>query len=162
MSHYRVLVINGGGVRGVIPAVMMQYMSDKSGKDVHELFDYVIGTSVGGIIALALTVQGINGKPRYTANDVVDVFMKGAGEIFPQDSIGNWWLIGDIYHIFHAKYDREGIDTFLYHKFGNATFKDTTIPVASLILWTIVADCIITHQAYYSPCHLEMTDHQLR
>lgn len=84
MSHLRVLVINGGGVRGIVPARILDEISVISKKNITDLFDYIIGTSIGGIEAIALTVPGEDGKPKYTTKDVVDIMLNNAQEIFPQ------------------------------------------------------------------------------
>lgn len=50
----KVLSIDGGGIRGIIPAVVMTEIEDRTGKPISELFQLVAGTSTGGILALGL------------------------------------------------------------------------------------------------------------
>ena len=50
----RVLSIDGGGIRGLIPALVLTELERRSGRRVFELFDLIAGTSTGGIIACAL------------------------------------------------------------------------------------------------------------
>src|SRR5512132_4437311 len=50
----RVLSIDGGGIRGLIPAVVLTEIEKRSGKRIWELFDLIAGTSTGGILACAL------------------------------------------------------------------------------------------------------------
>jgi patatin-like phospholipase/acyl hydrolase len=50
----RVLSIDGGGIRGLIPALVLTEIEKRSGKQVWELFDLIAGTSTGGILACAL------------------------------------------------------------------------------------------------------------
>jgi len=57
-SHagYRVLSLDGGGVRAVgILATLSRIQKRLGGVPIIEMFDYVIGTSAGSIVALALT-----------------------------------------------------------------------------------------------------------
>ena len=54
----RVLAIDGGGIRGVIPAVLLAELERRAKRPVAELFDLIAGTSTGGILAAALTVAG--------------------------------------------------------------------------------------------------------
>ena len=42
---FKVLSIDGGGIRGTIPAVLLEQLERDTGKAVSELFDLVIGTS---------------------------------------------------------------------------------------------------------------------
>jgi patatin-like phospholipase/acyl hydrolase len=50
----RVLAIDGGGIRGLIPALVLADVERRTGRRVAELFDLIAGTSTGGIIAAAL------------------------------------------------------------------------------------------------------------
>jgi uncharacterized protein len=52
---FRILSIDGGGVRGVFPAYVLKQLSNTlNGQSLRDLFDLVIGTSTGGIIAAAI------------------------------------------------------------------------------------------------------------
>ena len=54
----RVLSIDGGGIRGIIPAMVIAYIEKRMGKPAHELFDLMVGTFTGGILPLGLTHLG--------------------------------------------------------------------------------------------------------
>ena len=54
MEMRKVLAIDGGGVRGIIPAMVLAEIEKQTGKPIAELFDLVVGTSTGGILALGL------------------------------------------------------------------------------------------------------------
>ena len=45
----RVLSIDGGGIRGIIPAMVIAHIEKLMGKPAHELFDLMVGTSTGGV-----------------------------------------------------------------------------------------------------------------
>jgi len=51
----RILVLDGGGMRGLIQLTVLEEIERLTGKRIVELFDWIVGTSTGGIIALALT-----------------------------------------------------------------------------------------------------------
>jgi patatin-like phospholipase/acyl hydrolase len=70
-NQYTVLTIDGGGIRGVIPARVLDEIEKRAGRPVCELFDMVSGTSTGGIIALGLSKP--RGKTREPANRAVDL-----------------------------------------------------------------------------------------
>ena len=57
----RILAIDGGGIRGIIPALVLAEIEDRTGRRVADLFDLVAGTSTGGILAAALTRPGDEG-----------------------------------------------------------------------------------------------------
>ena len=50
----RVLSIDGGGIRGLIPAVVLTELERRAGRQAFELFDLIAGTSTGGILACGL------------------------------------------------------------------------------------------------------------
>lgn len=50
----RILCLDGGGVRGLVQIEMLRQIEQKTGKNIVDLFDWIVGTSTGGIIALAL------------------------------------------------------------------------------------------------------------
>ena len=56
-SGCRVLSLDGGGVKGLAQLVMLRHIEEKCfGIPLMHLFDLVVGTSIGGQIALALTI----------------------------------------------------------------------------------------------------------
>jgi len=135
---YRILSISGGGVRGIVPALILDKISKTAGKNITDLFDYVVGTSVGGILASGLTVKDASCSdieycyPKYTTEDLVDMLKKDAQVIFPQNSIGNWPIIGFFHNLYYPKYSRDGIDMLLTRKFGNETIENTIIPISTI------------------------------
>ena len=50
----RVLCLDGGGIKGLVLIEMLAAIEHISGKRIVDLFDWIIGTSTGGILALAL------------------------------------------------------------------------------------------------------------
>jgi patatin-like phospholipase/acyl hydrolase len=50
----RVLAIDGGGVRGILPASFLATVEEQIGRNPADFFDLIVGTSTGGIIALGL------------------------------------------------------------------------------------------------------------
>lgn len=59
-----ILSIDGGGIRGIIPAMILAHIEHTTQKSVSELFDLVVGTSTGGILACALTRSNISQEAR--------------------------------------------------------------------------------------------------
>ena len=53
----KILSIDGGGIRGIIPATILSYIEDKTQKPIANCFDLIAGTSTGGIIALGITMN---------------------------------------------------------------------------------------------------------
>jgi len=57
----RILCLDGGGIRGLVQMCILREIEVRTGKSICELFDWIVGTSTGGIIALAL-VYGRKGS----------------------------------------------------------------------------------------------------
>src|SRR3954453_22960165 len=51
----KILAIDGGGIRGLIPALVLAEIETRTGRPVSSLFDLVAGTSTGAILACGLT-----------------------------------------------------------------------------------------------------------
>lgn len=71
----RILAIDGGGVRGVIPAALLASMERATGRATRETFDFVAGTSTGAILTAGL-VAGI------PAERLVSLYVDRAAEVF--------------------------------------------------------------------------------
>ena len=58
-EHKLVLSLDGGGVRGLATVIFLKELEKASGKKIVDLFDFFIGTSVGGLNAMHLAVNEI-------------------------------------------------------------------------------------------------------
>jgi uncharacterized protein len=71
----RVLSIDGGGMRGFLPALVLRDLEHRAGCPAAELFDLIVGTSTGGIIGIGLAV----GK---RADELADFYPRYGQQIF--------------------------------------------------------------------------------
>lgn len=72
----RVLTIDGGGVKGIIPASLLAIVEEEAKAPLNEFFDLIVGTSTGGVIALGIAI----GIP---AADILQFYLRHAPAIFP-------------------------------------------------------------------------------
>ncbi len=123
---YKILSIDGGGIRGVIPAVVLEYLEHVTGKSVSSCFDLVVGTSTGGIIAAGLTVPDSSGKPKYSASDMLEIYTKHGGEIFERSF---WRGITSLGGLADEQYSEERLEELLLDYFKDTTLKDCLKPI---------------------------------
>jgi uncharacterized protein len=88
-QQLRILSIDGGGIRGIIPAKVLARLEELTGQPIARLFDVIAGTSTGGILALGLTCPGEGGRPRHTARDLVDLYVNRGAAIFTKSVFAN-------------------------------------------------------------------------
>ncbi len=90
----KVLAIDGGGARGIIPSVFIAEIERRCGRPVHEIFDVVAGTSTGAFISLLLT----HAERPYTGDEIVQLYVDRAHDFFSRSllwsivSLGGWAL----------------------------------------------------------------------
>ncbi|MCU0517670.1 MAG: patatin-like phospholipase family protein [Oscillatoria sp. Prado101] len=134
MSSLRILSIDGGGIRGIIPLKVLEYIEDQTGRGIHELFDVVGGTSTGGIICLGLNSKLPGTNQFYTARDLSQIYALDGKQLFQvknstvEDKFLN--LVRDMMGILpaehgpgftEAEYSAQSIESFLQNKFGQST-----------------------------------------
>ena len=105
----RILSIDGGGIRGLIPARVLEEIERRCGKPAAELFDVIAGTSTGGILALGLSCP----QPQYSAADLARMYVEQGEEIFPQRII-------NVRQIVEEKYSADGLERALRSTLGDA------------------------------------------
>ncbi|KAI3437370.1 Patatin [Psidium guajava] len=85
-----ILSIDGGGVRGIIPGVMLDYLEaqlqELDGGDARlaHYFDVIAGTSTGGLITAMLTAPDAHNRPLFAAKDIVPFYVENCPKIFPR------------------------------------------------------------------------------
>ncbi len=72
---FRILSIDGGGIKGVFPISFLAALEDMIGDKVAGYFDLIVGTSTGGIIALALGVG-------FSAKEILEFYGREGPGIF--------------------------------------------------------------------------------
>lgn len=79
MAYTQVLSLDGGGVRGILTARILQGLEDVKDGPASDYFDAIYGTSTGSLIAAGLTTSAVG-----TAKKVVELYLQWAPQIFHQ------------------------------------------------------------------------------
>ena len=74
-QKFRILALDGGGIRGVISAQILKKVQEKIGKPLNEYFDLITGTSTGSILAAGL-VLGME------IDEIIGIYHDRGQEIF--------------------------------------------------------------------------------
>lgn len=99
---YRILSLDGGGIRGVFSVAFLARLEEHIGQPIGSYFDLIAGTSTGGIIAIGLGL----GLP---ANEILRLYEERGPAIFDQQhgTVQNWirqrWR--GVRHWFGSKYE---------------------------------------------------------
>lgn len=109
---FKILSIDGGGIRGVLPAQILTQMESylkqsREKKSLWENFDLITGTSTGGIIALSLAL----GIP---ASEILEIYLDKAKTIFGNKRN----LFGRIFYSGHERNDLETIIRSLFSDYN--------------------------------------------
>jgi predicted acylesterase/phospholipase RssA len=117
----RVLAIDGGGIRGLIPALVLAEIERRTGRRIAQLFDLIAGTSTGGILACAL------GRPDpLPAAEVAGLYEEEGPKIFDRSLIKR---ITSADGYLDERYDDTGLVAALQRYLDGVRLADATLPV---------------------------------
>ncbi len=93
-NHLRVLSIDGGGIRGILPGQVLvalekklQEKSKNSNARIADYFDLIAGTSTGGILTcLYLCPDEKKVRPIFSAQQALDLYLNYGKSIFQNDT----------------------------------------------------------------------------
>lgn len=143
----RVLALDGGGIRGIVPCKILEFVETQTGYRIHQLFDMVAGTSTGGMLACGLT------KPTpKTAREMRALYMDRGPEIFSRSWGESIKTAGGM---MGPKFGCAGIDKVLTDEFGMQKLGDCITP-------TLVTSYEIQMRAAIFFCSWRNGDNYLR
>jgi patatin-like phospholipase/acyl hydrolase len=123
---FKILSLDGGGIRGVIPAVVLTALETRLKRPVAQAFDLIAGTSTGGILALGLTKPGADGTPAFSAEELVELYAEHGREIFSRSV---WHRARAFGNAVEEKYPAEDLEHVLEHYFADAKLSAATTDV---------------------------------
>lgn len=103
-DNFQILSLSGGGYFGLYQAVILSELEEEIGKPIAQCFDLIAGTSIGGIIALALALE-------IPAAQIRDTFINHGQSIFSNRQLPkNLGVFLDLTRfLFKAKYQQKGL-----------------------------------------------------
>jgi patatin-like phospholipase/acyl hydrolase len=114
----KALAIDGGGIRGLIPALVLAEIERRTGRPVATMVDLIAGTSTGGIIACGLA------KPDpMPATQIAAIYETDGPKIFDRSTVK---IITSAGGYLDEKYDDDGLVTSLRSHLGTARLSEAT------------------------------------
>ncbi|MCB0835234.1 MAG: patatin-like phospholipase family protein [Bacteroidetes bacterium] len=131
----RILAIDGGGIRGIIPGAILASLEEKLREKTHnpqakltDYFDFIAGTSTGGILSGLYLIPDENNpeKSKYSAREALDIYMKRGGSVFKSSF---WQKLKTGFGLLKNRYQAKNINEMLKMSYGEkAWLKDAAKP----------------------------------
>lgn len=132
MSKIRILSLDGGGIRGILPGTIITYLEDElkrksqdPEKTISDYFDFFAGTSTGGILSLLYLMPDKKGKSKYSAKEALDIYLKNGNEIF---NIPLGKKIQSLGGLIDEKYPEKALEAQLENYLGSTTLREVLKP----------------------------------
>ncbi|XP_019176926.1 PREDICTED: patatin-like protein 1 [Ipomoea nil] len=136
-----ILSIDGGGIRGIIPATILAFLEaqlqELDGEKVRicDYFDLIAGTSTGGLITAMLTAPDKDKRPLFAAKDILPFYKEHGPKIFPERymTCRGGGLFGTIRRGLASslgpKYDGKYLHEVVQERLGNTRLHQTLTPI---------------------------------
>lgn len=129
-----ILSIDGGGIRGIIPAlvlVVLEEILQKKSKNpdarIAEYFDFIAGTSTGGILACILLYpsEENSSKPKFSAKEALDLYVSHGTDIFKTTK---WRRFLSEFGLVSELYSATALENVLQEYFGDTKLSQLIKP----------------------------------
>jgi predicted patatin/cPLA2 family phospholipase len=146
---YNILSIDGGGIRGVIPAIWLMELERQIKQPISSTFHVIAGTSTGAIIAAGLSApfRAEPGNVPYQAYNLVNLYRTKAHKVFTRDS--SRWAALKANYFQSPQYLDDGKLKLFQKFFGTLKLSNTLteLVVPAVKAESNVTDTFTTHRA---------------
>ncbi len=134
-----ILCLDGGGMRGIIPVIILEkleYYMRKEGADktLSSYFDFIAGTSTGGLISLSLTCPSklkhneFSNGPQIDLSELENTYMTIGEQVFPPVNADFFGIGRAVRQIAFDKYPYTGIENLLKNWFEDVPLNSADVP----------------------------------
>jgi len=129
----RILSLDGGGIRGIIPATILVEIENRLQKHpkgnpdarLADYFDLIAGTSTGGILTALYLCPDKQGRPRFSASEALDLYLVNGQQIFQMEFLQR---TAKLYVLFNEMYPKKYIEALLETYFADQMLSELLKP----------------------------------
>lgn len=133
----RILSLDGGGIRGIIPALVLEYVEQQLQQKTNNLnariadfFDMIVGTSTGGILACYYLIPNDNSNERfsskYNATKALEMYANRGKEIFNDAKQKSWFGLRQLFNA--TRYSAKNLEGIFLETFGDLKYHELMKP----------------------------------
>lgn len=119
-----------------MPLYLLSEIEKRTNMSISELFDYFAGVSAGALICSLLLIKNEDGKQKYSANDIIEIFETQCKLIFNYTYLG-WIKTG--FGLFDSVYSSNNIQKSLQDYFNETLINDLIKPI-SIISYDLISN----------------------
>ncbi len=126
MKKFKILSLDGGGIKGIVPAIICEYIENEISKKInkkayiHEYFDFIVGTSTGGILGALYVSPNL-----HTSTEILEFYKNFGDKIFKKSFFRK---ITSFNGILRTKYSTKKLEEITSNLFGDLNLSDTLKP----------------------------------
>ena len=143
----RILCIDGGGIVGTFPAAFLSELECHLDRPIRSYFDLIVGTSTGGIIAIALALG-------HSASEMVSLYEENGPEIFGigRGALGKFLnrKLKSVRRLYRNKYDSEAMRVVLHGVLGDWRIGQARTRLV-IPAWNAVAQSVYVYKTAHHP-----------
>lgn len=130
----RILSIDGGGIRGIIPGMVLASLEEKlksysknPNAHITDYFDFFAGTSTGGILTSILLYPSEKDptRPKFSAKEAMSIYLEHGEEIF---HASKWRRLLSKFGLLSEIYNEEVLEKVLKEYFGDTKLSQLVKP----------------------------------
>lgn len=146
---FKILSIDGGGIRGVYSAHILKRIEEEFKINLYDYFDLIAGTSTGAIIAAAIACN-------VSIDDVEQLYKNKGDKIFSKKALwkGPKWL--------SSKFNSKSLNKILEEKFGDKKLGDISkpliLPASNITTGTVYVSKSLYNKEFIRDKHIKLTD----
>lgn len=132
MKKIRILSLDGGGIRGILSGTILTYIEEELQKktnnpnaSISQYFDFIAGTSTGGILSMIYLCPNEEGENKFKARQALNIYLEQGDDIF---DITFGKKIESFNGIFDEKYSEKELEKSLKEYFQDTRLSETLKP----------------------------------